>query len=100
MISKPHNQFDRLKYSSRINPCYRTVLEKLFYYNPRQVYHINVIEDMVEKYGTPEIAEIDGYLEMRTANCPESRSLFISLGPVLTIQSCTRPDHKKTSGQR
>ena len=72
------------KFNSRVNSYYRTALEKLFYYNPRQIYHINAIEDMVEQYGTPLIAERDGYLEMRTKNCPESRSLFISLGPVLT----------------
>jgi len=69
--------------SNRINEIYYGNLEKIFYLNSRQHFHIKAIERMVEKYGNPKIIEKDGYLEMTSEKCSDSRSLFISKGPAL-----------------
>lgn len=68
---------------NKIKSDYRNYLEKLFYHNQRQRFHIKAIERMVEKYGNPKIIEKDGYLEMTSEKCSDSRSLFISKGPAL-----------------
>lgn len=72
-----------LRINHNVNKDYKTYLEGLFYNNPRQKFHINAIERMIEKYGEPRIIEKNGYIKMITNKCPESRSLFISQGPIL-----------------
>jgi len=69
--------------SSKVKKEYRDDLEKLFFHNARQKYHFRSIEKMVIEYGEPRIIENNGYIEMITNKCLESRSLFISQGPIL-----------------
>jgi hypothetical protein len=54
----------------------RGQLETMLFFNQGQHRMRQAIEATIERYGVPEVVEIDGALTLQIAQCPEVQTLF------------------------
>lgn len=69
-------------FSSVLHPRYRSALETLMFFNPRQNKLRNAVSELVDRYGNPKIVEERGLLRLQIGSSGNAQTLFSFDRPV------------------